>query len=106
MRLARWREICLHLRRSRHRLSHDLGRSVLLLLLLLQVIHVEGVCLVDLADEEGLVGQELLLVDHVLIQEHARDDTSNLIAKDSLDGWVNAITHEVLSVLSLDLVEV
>jgi len=106
MRLARWREICLHLRRSRHRLSHDLGRSVLLLLLLLQVIHVEGVCLVDLADEEGLVGQELLLVDHVLIQEHACDDTSNLIAKDSLDGWVNAITHEVLSVLSLDLVEV
>lgn len=104
MRQGRWREICLHLRRRRHPFSHDLGLSVLLLLL--QVVHVEGVCLVDLADEEGLVGQELLLVDNVLIQKHTCNDTGDLLAKDSLDGWVNAISHEVLSVLSLDLVEV
>jgi hypothetical protein len=75
------------------------------LLLLLYVVHVEGMGLVDLADEELVVGQKLLLVDDGLIQEHTCNDTSGLISIHCLDGGIDTITDEVLFLLTLNLVE-
>ena len=81
------------------------GRS-LLLLLLANMIHVQGVGLVDLAHEEMVIGEELFLVNGLLVQKHTSNDSGDLVSVDSLDCWVNAITDEVLPLISLDIVEV
>lgn len=78
-------------------------RSVLLLLL--YVVHVEGMGLVDLADEELVIGQKLLLVDDGLIQEHTCNDTSGLISIDGLDGGIDTVSYEVLFLFSVNLIE-
>lgn len=70
------------------------------------MVHVDGVGLVDLADEELVVSQKLLRVNGGLIQEHASDDTGDLVSKALLDGGINAISNEVLSIFALDVVEV
>jgi hypothetical protein len=77
-----------------------------LLLLLLQVVHVDVVSLVDLADEEGVVRQELLRVDGRLVQEHTGDDSGDLLPEHCLDGGINTVSDEVLSVFTLHLLEV
>jgi hypothetical protein len=76
------------------------------LLLLLQVVHVDVVSLVDLADEEGVVRQELLRVDGRLVQEHTGDDSGDLLPEHCLDGGINTVSDEVLSVFTLHLLEV
>ena len=67
------------------------------------MIHVDGVGLVDLADEESVVWEKLLRVDGGLVQEHTGDDSGDLISKHGLNGGVNAVTDEVLSLFTLDL---
>lgn len=61
--------------------------------------------LVDLADEELVIGQKLLLVDDGLIQEHTCNDTSGLISIDGLDGGIDTVSYEVLFLFSVNLIE-
>ena len=70
------------------------------------MIHVDGVGLVDLADEESVVWEKLLWVDGGLVQEHTSNDSGNLISKDGLDGGINTVSDEVLSLFTKDLVKV
>lgn len=88
--------------------ARSLGRSqpLSVLGLLLEMVHVEGVSFIDLADEELVVRQELSLVNNCLIQEHSCDDTGDLVSIDSLDRWVNVVTDKVFPVFALDLLEV
>jgi hypothetical protein len=86
--------------------GHLHGSLSLLLLLLLEMVHVDGMGLVDLADEELVVCEKLLGVNNRLIQEHSSDDTSDLVAVDCLNGGINAVTHEILSIFSLHVVKV
>lgn len=67
--------------------------------------HVDAVGLVDLADEESVVGQELLGVNCRLVQEHSGDDSGDLVSIHRLNGGINTVTDEVLSIFTLDLVE-
>jgi hypothetical protein len=70
------------------------------------MIHVDGVGLTHLADEESVVREKLLRVDCGLVQEHTSNDSGNLISIDCLDGGVNTVTDEVLSLFTLDLLKV
>ena len=103
-------EICLHLLAGVFR-SADSWFMVIThgspsLLLLLQVIHVDGMSLVDLAYEESVVREKFLGVNGGLAQEHTRDDSGNLLAIHCLDGGINTVSDEVLSLFTLHLVKV
>lgn len=67
--------------------------------------HVDIMSFIDLGDEEVVVGEELPLVDSCLVKKHSSDDSGNLVTIDGLDSWIDGVTHEVLSVLALALVE-
>jgi hypothetical protein len=70
------------------------------------MIHVDGVGLIDLAHEESVVGEKLLRVNCGLVQEHTSNNSGDLISIHCLDGGVNTVTDEVLSLFTLDLLKV
>lgn len=45
------------------------------------------------------------MINGSLVEKHTGDDSGNLISIDGLDGWVDAVTDKVLSILALDGVE-
>ena len=70
------------------------------------MVHVDVVGLVDLAHEESVVCEKLLRVNGGLVQEHSSDDSGNLVSIDLLDGGIDTVTDEVLSLFTLHVVEV
>lgn len=72
------------------------GRSGLLLAVLEDVAG-----LVDLVNEVLLVGEQLLVVDVGLIEDHTGDGRSLVLAEGVQDGRVDAVTDEVLTSLSV-----
>lgn len=57
------------------------------------------VSFVDLAVEVSGVGQQLSVIDDLLIQKHTRDTWSELLPKDLVNGSVNGVADEVVPVL-------
>lgn len=55
--------------------------------------------LVDLGDEVSLVGEELLVVDGRLVENHTGDGRGFLVTEGSQDGGVDSVTNEVLTLL-------
>ena len=76
------------------------------LLLLLEMVHVDVVGLVDLAHEEVVVCEKFFWVNGRLVQEHTSDDSGNLVSIDLLDGGINTVSDEVLSLFTLHLLKV
>lgn len=70
------------------------------------MVHVDGVGLVDLAHEELVVCEELLRVNGTLVQEHTGDHAGNLVSIDLLNGWIDTVSNEVLSLVTLHIVKV
>lgn len=70
------------------------------------MVHVDVVCLVDLAHEEVVVCEKFLWVNGRLVQEHTSDDSGNLVSIDLLDGGINTVSNEVLSLFTLHLLKV
>lgn len=70
------------------------------------MVHVDGVCLVDLAHEELVVCEELLRVNGGLVQEHTGDHAGNLVSIDLLNCWIDTVSNEVLSFVTLQIVKV
>ena len=70
------------------------------------MVHVDVVRLVDLAHEEVVVCEKLLRVNGRLVQEHSSDDSGNLVSIDLLDGGIDTVSNEVLSLFSLHIVKV
>lgn len=57
------------------------------------------VSFVDLAVEVSGVGQQLSVIDDLLIQKHSRDTWSELLSKDLVNWRVNGVADEVVPVL-------
>lgn len=70
------------------------------------MVHVDVVGLVDLAHEEVVVCEKFLWVNGRLVQEHTSDDSGNLVSIDLLDGGINTVSNEVLSLFTLHLLKV
>lgn len=61
--------------------------------------------LVDPAREVLVVGEKLLEINDVFIKESTSDNWSELVAENSLDGFVDVISHKCSSVVALKLVK-
>lgn len=63
------------------------------------------VSLVDSTGEVLIVGKQLFEVHNVFIQECTRDNWSEFIAENSLDGLVNVVSDKGSSFITLELIE-
>lgn len=59
----------------------------------------QGEGFVDFAVEVRWVRKQLSVIDHLFVQQHARDTGSELLAKHLVDGGIDRVTDEVVSVL-------
>ena len=57
------------------------------------------ICLSALSGEIDLIGEKILEIDHALINQHASDATSIVLAKVCFDYGIDGVTDELLSVL-------
>jgi hypothetical protein len=93
----------LHLSKLPRRVDFD-GEEIsfcsLLLLLLLTALLEEVVCSLGLVHEIGVIAEQKLEINSLLVEEHTGNDWGGLIAESSLNGSIDAVTNEGLSLLA------
>jgi len=93
----------LHLSKLPRRVDFD-GEEIsfcsLLLLLLLAALLEEVVCSLGLVHEIGVIAEQELEIDSLLVEEHTGDDWGGLIAESSLNGGIDAVSYEGLSLFA------
>jgi len=98
-------EVCLHLSKLPRRVDYD-GEEISFcslakrLLLLLTALLEEVVRSLGLVHEIGVIAEQSLEIDSLLVEKHTGDDWGGLIAEGSLDGSIDAISYEGLSLFA------
>lgn len=75
------------------------------MLLLLTALLEKVVSCLGLLSEVHVIGEEKLEVDSLLVEEHTGNDWSGLITEGSLNGGVDAVADECLSLFALESIE-
>jgi len=70
------------------------------LVVLLTAVLEKVVSSLSLVHEIGVIAEQKLEVDSLLVEQHTGDDRGGLVAESSLDGGIDVVSYEGLSLFA------